>query len=553
MTQKERIIQYVLHTPYNNNRQILESLLSDIDLQPDWSQNDETKKDYIKNRTHWVEEKTILEETTFTIEEDANSFAFGNFPVKLSAGDICNVVYDGEAYTVTPDVWEDSASIDLGEFSVDFQNQLDGLCAITIYSNPGEHTISILQRTYHRIPDEYIPDWVVSVDDIIQSDWDQNDETAKDYIKGRPGGYYDEITTTTLTIDAIKQDESDKLTDVQVIEDNLNYGYEDSINVTIDCSSGIIEKTLAKRYIPGYTISEFSAIIYGNAHLVHESQPDTGEDLAMYHDNFGDSSYGIGWHVWAPSLPSGNLSLSVIKTEWGPIPFASDFIPWKASPTVDSVLYTAQSLTDIQKEQARENIGAGTSYTLPRATAEALGGVKADSAEEADTQPVRIGTDGRLYTTPGITDISTKMDANNPVGTGSFSMNRKAKTKVGDYSHAEGYKTTASGDYSYAEGYYTTASGNNSHVQGKYNIEDTSNIYADIIGNGTSDTARSNATTVDWNGNAWYAGDVYTGSTSGTNKDDGSKKLATEEYVNSSIAANSVLYTAQSLTEEQKA
>ena len=126
-------------------------------IQPDWAQNDETAKDYIKNRTHWVEEKTILEETTFTIEEGSNSFAFGNFPVILSVGDICNVVYDGEAYTVTPDVWEDSASIDLGEFSVDFQNQPDGLCAITIYSNPGEHTISILQTTYHTIPDEFIP------------------------------------------------------------------------------------------------------------------------------------------------------------------------------------------------------------------------------------------------------------------------------------------------------------------------------------------------------------------------------------------------------------
>lgn len=30
MTQKERIIQYVLHTPCNNNRQILQSLLLDL-------------------------------------------------------------------------------------------------------------------------------------------------------------------------------------------------------------------------------------------------------------------------------------------------------------------------------------------------------------------------------------------------------------------------------------------------------------------------------------------------------------------------------------------
>ena len=55
--------------------------------------------------------------------------------------------------------------------------------------------------------------------------------------------------------------------------------------------------------------------------------------------------------------------------------------------------------------------------------------------------------------------------------------------------------------------------------------------YATIIGNGTSDYTRSNAYTLDWDGNAWFAGDVYVGSTSGTNKDDGSKKLATEAYV----------------------
>ena len=37
-------------------------------------------------------------------------------------------------------------------------------------------------------------------------------------------------------------------------------------------------------------------------------------------------------------------------------------------------------------------------------------------------------------------------------------------------------------------------------------------------------------------GEAWFAGDVYTGSTSGTNKDEGSKKLATEEVVDAKIA-----------------
>ena len=90
-------------------------------------------------------------------------------------------------------------------------------------------------------------------------------------------------------------------------------------------------------------------------------------------------------------------------------------------------------------------------------------------------------------------------------------------------SHAEGSNTIASGDRAHAEGDFTTAQGNDQHVQGKYNIADTTSAH--IIGNGSSSSKKSNAHTVDWSGNAWFAGDVYTGSTSGTNKDDGSIKL----------------------------
>lgn len=106
---------------------------------------------------------------------------------------------------------------------------------------------------------------------------------------------------------------------------------------------------------------------------------------------------------------------------------------------------------------------------------------------------------------------------------------------TGRAAHAEGNGTKASGHDSHAEGMGTIAAGNQSHVQGKFNISDTSNAH--VIGNGT-EAKRSNAHTVDWNGNAWYSGDVYIGSTSGTNKDSGSKKLATEEYVDSKIGSS---------------
>lgn len=187
---------------------------------------------------------------------------------------------------------------------------------------------------------------------------------------------------------------------------------------------------------------------------------------------------------------------------------------------------------------------------------------------------------------------NAKLDKENPTGTGSFSLNRKANTTIGENSvalgsnttasgraslaegidtkasgfcshaeggdtiasgggshaegggttasgidsHAEGTDTTASGGSSHAEGNKTKAKGYNSHAQGdhtiahgasqhvfgEYNIEDDSNgedydergAYVEIVGNGES-SARSNARTLDWDGNETIAGDLtFNGNTS---------------------------------------
>ena len=79
----------------------------------------------------------------------------------------------------------------------------------------------------------------------------------------------------------------------------------------------------------------------------------------------------------------------------------------------------------------------------------------------------------------------------------------------GDSSHAEGGGTQASGFTSHAEGYATKASGDSSHAQGKYNVDNSDHV--DIVGNGTSDSNRSNAYALDWDGNGYFMGDVYVG------------------------------------------
>lgn len=103
-------------------------------------------------------------------------------------------------------------------------------------------------------------------------------------------------------------------------------------------------------------------------------------------------------------------------------------------------------------------------------------------------------------------------------------------TASGKNSHAEGYKTQATATNAHAEGSGSVASGISSHAQnsyttaaanyqtaiGKYNVADTvdasgNGAYALIVGNGTANNARSNALTVDWNGNVVAAGGLDLG------------------------------------------
>ncbi len=117
---------------------------------------------------------------------------------------------------------------------------------------------------------------------------------------------------------------------------------------------------------------------------------------------------------------------------------------------------------------------------------------------------------------------------------------------LGVASHAENY-SRADGKFSHSEGYETYSNSRCQHSQGEYNIQDTEGSkdergrYAHIVGNGWQDNTngkitRSNAHTLEWDGTAWYQGDIYVGSESGKNRDEGSKKLATEDFVRELLA-----------------
>lgn len=153
------------------------------------------------------------------------------------------------------------------------------------------------------------------------------------------------------------------------------------------------------------------------------------------------------------------------------------------------------------------------------------------------TKAVNLGHDtlasGDYSITAGVysaaSGLSAKAIGNGVIATGSFSSAENFNCVAsGEGSHAEGYQTTASGNRgSHSEGYYTVASGEGSHaegwgteakssyqsVNGKYNIVDNINQYINIVGNGTSIAAKSNAYTLDWNGMGWFSSSVKVGGT----------------------------------------
>ena len=105
-----------------------------------------------------------------------------------------------------------------------------------------------------------------------------------------------------------------------------------------------------------------------------------------------------------PTLPVwAQLQSRVAALEVPPVPSDIGALPGPVWAKVGQHFQVAavNKIGRVVAVEAVDMPSGGESYELPAATAEALGGVKAEPATEADTQPVRIGADGMLFTTPG--------------------------------------------------------------------------------------------------------------------------------------------------------
>jgi hypothetical protein len=207
----------------------------------------------------------------------------------------------------------------------------------------------------------------------------------------------------------------------------------------------------------------------------------------------------------------------------------------------------SEMVIDTSNLISKENPVFTGSISLGRKEGTTIGGYSVAIGYDAEASGYASHAEGQSTTASGYVShaegcqtiasgIKSHAEGDGTKASNSFSHAEGNHTKAnGESSHAEGFYTEANGESSHAEGSNTTALSDCQHVQGRYNIEDAEGKYAHIVGNGTN-TSKSNAHTLDWKGNAWYAGKL---SQEGTPTD--SKDLITKKYFDSNIPKSSDL------------
>lgn len=214
-------------------------------MQVDWNQNDETAADYVKNRTHYSEDnengivahydlnstvKTVvcdaangvnLEQTEIEFNNNSNPIIYrltenynpdidkdktyhvlhtdpDNVETEydLKFEEYNDMLYIGNLYLVIADILYNDERNTGEPFAVCIKNdrvyvyvEMEYLGAGTYADTTDSILVEGFTTTLHTLDEKFLPESVARTEDIpdaqIQADWNQNDETAADYVKGR--------------------------------------------------------------------------------------------------------------------------------------------------------------------------------------------------------------------------------------------------------------------------------------------------------------------------------------------------------------------------------
>ena len=148
----------------------VEEKLNNGASKPDWSQNDQTAANYIKNRTHWKENinSIIVPEMAIEFIEGGEDIIYDPFHINLIAGQTYDVTWNGTVYSCIAYMLSggEVSFIVLGnEFFISGENNTNepfcyyenGDYSYLSAQSIGNHTISIstVQNIIHKLNPKY--------------------------------------------------------------------------------------------------------------------------------------------------------------------------------------------------------------------------------------------------------------------------------------------------------------------------------------------------------------------------------------------------------------
>lgn len=149
--------------------------ISEADLvQPDWNQNYTTAKDYIKNRICYEEE---------TVTELGNTYAVWNELTTADRYTPISYKMNGTIYKDVVPTYSSTAGVYMYNGVAPYDHYISVSTQNSSIDSGGVNFQFVkVENTVKQIDPKFIP--------TVSPDWNQNNETAKDYVKNRPGAYF---------------------------------------------------------------------------------------------------------------------------------------------------------------------------------------------------------------------------------------------------------------------------------------------------------------------------------------------------------------------------
>ena len=158
---ENKIIDYINQTPENTNPSVLATLLSGLNKQSDWNQNNSAEADYIKNRPFYESQQYAILVDNITVNIDKYSYQ-GKFtmPYILEAGITYTLTDNGYSEEVTAYQNGDTVILRFMDEGFEIQQPSGGGDVTVLCMISGKHTISIAGyiKASKPIDEKYIPE-----------------------------------------------------------------------------------------------------------------------------------------------------------------------------------------------------------------------------------------------------------------------------------------------------------------------------------------------------------------------------------------------------------